>query len=167
MKPPLGSQGHHSPHGTEWPAFLREWCPSPLGGPHFWAESPEGPRLLCVRWSFSLWVLLGRFVLLNSEISFLPLVGSGFLLWLLLHPAWIPVSDPQLALHPWPRGAWTFILTDLAGVHTWHLFALRPDALSLFFLPSAGVIFFLYWKLLPYLSSLLFCHILNFLTLWW
>ena len=140
--------------------------PRPTRRPPVPGREPWRPRFLCVQNSFPLCVFLGHFALFNSEISFLPLVGPGFLLWLLLHPAWILVW-PQLALLPLPHGAWTFILTDLTGVHTWHLFALRPDALSLFFLPSAGVIVFLYWKLLPYLLSLLFCHILKFFTLWW
>ena len=43
VKPPRGSQGHHNPHGTEWPAFLREWCPAPPGGLQSRAESPDVP----------------------------------------------------------------------------------------------------------------------------
>lgn len=135
MKPPPGSQCHHNAHGTEWLAFLRERCPAAPGGPHSRAESPEGPAFLCVPCSSPLCVLSGALSLFNPEMSFPRLVGPGHLLRSLLHPAWVLVSDPPLSsasVPPRSLDAGTFILTDLTGVRTWHLLALRRDALSLF-----------------------------------
>lgn len=161
----LGSQGHHNPHGTEWPAFLREAMPRP-GRPPVPGRKPWRPRFLCVQNSFPLCVFLGHFALLNS-------VRYHFYLSLALvfcsdcssiqHGFWslTPVSSASIA--PWSLDIYSASLT---GVHTWHLFALRPSPVSFLFLPS--------WSnCLPSGSYCLtycpffFCHILKFFTLWW
>ena len=171
-------RSRHSAHGViitrmalNCPAVLRERRPlvPRQEGPHSQGRAQRALRVpsssvLSVD-SLSC-VLLGHFLLLlNAEVSFLPLIGPGFLLWPSLQHRFWPLSPTELCFcapaEPGRRDIYSHGPPWNPHFSS-HLPFDQTDTLSLFFLLCSGVIFFLYWRLVPYLLSF-FSISLNFL----